>query len=152
MDFKTCSKVSNDHNITVEENRRKFTLKNQGGEFVRKVQVDGCLIVDARIRCDYLFEIGKKCHCAVYVELKGSDIQKAFSQLLATVGYVGYRHKNSRVICQIVASRVPRAGTSIQNLKLKMARKHNALLLVGTSQVVVDLQSPLYGESSCNPP
>jgi len=146
MDFEKCSEVSTHSLIVVAENKRKFTLRNSAKLPVRKVLVDGCLITDnTRLRCDYLFEIGKKCHCAVYLELKGSDIGQAFDQLVATIGQIVERHKTANLVCHIVASRVPRAGPSVQNLKLRMARKYKALLLVGTNEVTIDLQASVYG-------
>jgi len=146
MDFEKCSDISTNARIVVVENKRKFTLRNQAKQSVRRVQVDGCLISDHRPRCDYLFEIGKKCHCAVYLELKGGDISKAFEQLVATIGYIAKlnRHRESKLVCHIVASRVPRAGPKVQNLKVQMARKYNALLLVDTNEAVVDLQAATY--------
>jgi len=106
MDFKRCSEDSKHPLIVVEENGRKFTIRNQGKKNVKKVRVDGCLIDDKRQRCDYLFEIGHVCHCAIYLELKGSDIDHAFKQLVLTMKYLMNRHRNLTKVCHIVASRV----------------------------------------------
>lgn len=144
MDYNRCSKNCAHPQIVVDENKRKFKLANVRREYIRKIIVDGCLISDNRERCDYVFEIGRSCHCAIYIELKGADVEKAFSQLVATMIHLKERHKKSKIICYIVASRVPRCGPKVQQLKLQMARKYKALLIVGTQEVVASLDSPPY--------
>jgi hypothetical protein len=139
MDFKRCSDKRKDLQIVVEENGRKFRIINAGRENINTVRVDSCLIDDKRQRCDFLFEIGKSCYCVVYLELKGSDVEHAFKQLVATMGYLSTRHRVSTKICHIVASRVPRAGPKVQTLQLNMARKHRALLYVGTHEVKINI-------------
>ena len=147
MDFERCSEDCAHPTIVVEENKRKFTLQKPQREKVIKIKVDGCLIDDRRQRCDYIFEIGKSPHCAVYLELKGSDIDKAYRQLAATIGYLTERHQTCTKICHIVASRVPRAGPKVQNLKVQLARTHRAILFVGTQEVTIRISQPPY----CNP-
>jgi len=131
MNFEKCSKDIKKKIIAVSENTRKFEIRNDNSRSVNKVRVDGCLIDDNRERCDYLFEIDK---LVIYVELKGSDIQKAYNQLIATIGYCKHRHDKSVKECYIVASRVPRAGTDIQTLKKKMANTHKIQLFVKTQK------------------
>lgn len=148
MDFKRCSEDSQHPLIVVEENGRKFTIRNQEKKSVKQVKVDGCLIDDKRRRCDYLFEIGRFCHCVIYLELKGSDIDHAFKQLVLTMKYLSNRHRNLTKICHIVASRVPRAGPKIQNLKLQMVKKHKALLFVDTQEASVNIERHPYHNTS----
>ena len=138
MDFTKCSQQSKNAIIVVEESGRKFRIKNPKAATVRTITIDGCLIDDKRERCDYVFELGDPCHCAIYLELKGSDIEKAVSQLTETLGYLSARH-TCKKICHIVASRVPKAGPKVQNLKVEMARKHRVLLHVGTTEVSIQL-------------
>jgi len=136
MNFEKCSKDIKKKIIAVSENTRKFEIRNDNSRSVNKVRVDGCLIDDNRERCDYLFEIDK---LVIYVELKGSDIQKAYNQLIATIGYCKRRHDKIVKECYIVASRVPRAGTDIQTLKKKMASTHKIQLFVKTQKAEVHL-------------
>ncbi|OQX02456.1 MAG: hypothetical protein BWK80_57820 [Desulfobacteraceae bacterium IS3] len=136
MNFEKCSEDIKKKIIAVSENTRKFEIRNDNSRSVNKVRVDGCLIDDNRERCDYLFEIDK---LVIYVELKGSDIQKAYNQLIATIGYCKHRHDKSVKECYIVASRVPRAGTDIQTLKKKMANTHKIQLFVKTQKAEVHL-------------
>lgn len=144
MNFSGCSRTFRNQAIVVEEHRRKFRIENETGERVKRIRIDGCLIDDHRERCDYLFELGSKCHCAIFVELKGHDVEKAYRQLEATLNHLEARHRRSRRVCHIVASRVPRSGPSVQKLKLQMARKHGVQLFVNTTQVTVDINSGRY--------
>jgi hypothetical protein len=139
-----CTENRADTLIVITEHKRTFTLRNQTKRRVKKVRVDGCLINDKRIRCDYVFELGQNCRCAVYVELKGSDVGYAFQQLVATMGYLVENHQECVRICHIVASRVPRAGPKVQTLQLKMRRAHNARLYVGTRLVTIDISTQPY--------
>ena len=148
MDFKRCSEDLQHSLTVVEENGRKFTIHNQKKKRIKKVQVDGCLVNDKRQRCDYLFEIEQVCHCVIYLELKGSDIEHAFNQLAATMKYLERRHQTLTKVCHIVASRVPRAGPKVQNLKLQMARKHKALLFVDTQEANVNIEREPYQDTS----
>jgi len=136
MNFKKCSEEIKKKIIAVSENTRKFEIRNDNSRSVNKVRVDGCLIDDNRERCDYLFEIDK---LVIYVELKGSDIQKAYNQLIATIGYCKHRHDKSVKECYIVASRVPRAGTDIQTLKKKMSSTHKVQLFVKTQKAEITI-------------
>lgn len=139
MNFEDCSTKHNKPLIVVEENGRKFTIQNPLRNLVVEVRVDGCLISDKRERCDFLFEIGQDCHCVIYLELKGSDIEKAYNQLIATIGYTKEKYKTSKKVCHIVASRVPKAGPKIQNLKTSMVKKYQILLQVDTDRSFINI-------------
>jgi hypothetical protein len=130
--------------MVVSESKRVFRIHNPSAEIVKTIQVDGCLITDSRIRCDYAFEIRTISQCIIYLELKGADIEYAFRQLVATMGYLAHRHLGKRKVCHIVASRVPRAGPKVQNLKLEMKKTYDALLYVGTREVRIDVTKAPY--------
>ena len=144
MNFDYCSEVTNNKKIAVSENGRKFTIDNPDRKEVIKIKVDGCLIDDDRERCDYLFEViipdtkdkeAKNIETAIYVELKGSDIEKAFKQIMATLGYLVDRHRQIDKECFIVASRVPKASAKTQELAEKLKKSHRlAKLLIRTTQ------------------
>jgi len=138
MNFEKCSEKSKNKIIAVSENTRNFEIRNDKSRLVYTVEVDGCLINDGK-RCDYLFEIDEPISLVIYVELKGSDIQKAYNQLIATIGYCRHRHDKSVKECYIVASRVPRAGTDIQTLKKKMSSTHKIQLFVKTQKAEITI-------------
>ena len=146
MNFDACSEITTNKKIPVSENGRKFTIDNPDKKEVVKIRVDGCLIDDDRERCDYLFEViipeikdegseTKNIETAIYVELKGSDIEKAFKQIMATLGYLVDRHRQIDKECFIVASRVPKASAKTQELAEKLKKSHRlAKLLIRTTQ------------------
>lgn len=144
MSYEHCSRKRRDSIIAVEENGRRFEIRNPKRRLVTQVRIDGCVIADDRERCDYLFEIGDKCHCAAFVELKGADVRKAYSQLVSTLGILASQYARARVLCFIVASRVPRITPGVQQLAIKMANQHRAHLKVGTVQLEVDVERELH--------
>lgn len=149
MDFKSCSEDSQHPFIVAKAEGRKFTIRNPRKKTIKKVLVDGCLIDDKRQRCDYLFEIGQVCHCVIYLELKGADIEKAFNQLISTLKHLESRHQKLIRVCHIVASRVPRAIPKVYELKSKMVKKYRVQLFVHTNKADVDIErEPYHGTSA----
>jgi len=134
MDYDRCSTKDSPKIITVKENGMTFSVINNSRRIVCVIRVDGCLIDDSRERCDYAFEIDDPFRSVIYVELKGGDIAKAFSQLTSTLDHRHARHGRSKRSCFIVASRVPRAGPKVQILKVNMVRLYNAQLYVYTTK------------------
>lgn len=122
--------------ISVSENRRKFEIRNNSLKDINRVQVDGCFIA-LGLRCDYLFEIEDS--EVFYVELKGKHIEDAIKQLVATINHCKNIHKSWNKSSFIVASRVPKVTTSIQNLKKEHKRKYNSKLDVSTTIKIVNL-------------
>lgn len=142
--FEDCSVRSNNPIVTVSECACSFEIKNPDKIIINKVKIDGCVIRDERERCDYLFEIGSPTHCVIYLELKGCHVEKAFSQLVSTLGYFKHQHSSLNRFCHIVASRVPRATTGTQAMKVKMAQKHKAILFIGTTKTSIILSALPY--------
>lgn len=139
MDFDRCSEKNKNRVITASENNMKFIIKNPNGKQVSKVTVDGCLINDHRERCDYLFEIDNPRTDVYYLELKGSNIDKAYSQLKQTLGYCRNEHVRTKKLCHIVASRVPRSGSKNQVLKKRFQKETGSKLYIGTRTVTVSI-------------
>ncbi len=140
MDFKKCTTTNKNKIITAEENKRKLVLKNPNGRIINKIEVDGCLITDNRTpRCDYMFEIDNPTSNVIYLELKGSDIDKAISQLYATMDKFNSRHKSSKKECHIIASRVTKASPKTQTLRTEMLRKKKVILTISTNtkQIII---------------
>jgi hypothetical protein len=148
MDYGNCAIQSTNKIITAEENRRKLTINNPSGKIIRKIQVDGCLPIKSGKRCDYMFEIDNPIsidnpvstiNSVIYLELKGCDIEKAYEQLIATIQIFKAKHQNTKKECHIVASRVPKAGTKAQQLKVKMKKNTQAELIINTNQAFVTI-------------
>jgi hypothetical protein len=144
MDYGNCTTQTTNKLITASEHNRKLTIKNPSGKAVRKIKVDGCLIVDSSKRCDYMFEIiddpvSEKIGSVIYLELKGRHIQDAYEQLVATIDRFIAEHRGTEKACHIVASRVPKTGPEVQQLQVEMLRKKQAKLTVSTIQAFVTI-------------
>lgn len=128
-----CSKTTTNNIVSVSENKRKFTIKNNSKFIINEVKVDGCYI-NSGLKCDFLFELGKKSIEKVfYVELKGSDITHGIQQIEATIKFCNKIHKQIKKECYIVASKVPSSGTSSQVLKKQFIKKNKIQLFIDTN-------------------
>jgi len=139
MDYGNCATQTTHKRITAEENRRKLTINNPSAKVIRKIKVDGCLIIDSGKRCDYMFEIDDLASQVIYLELKGCDIEKAYTQLVATIDRFIVEHRGIKKECHIVASRVPKAGPKVQQLKIRLLKEKKATLIVNTDQAFITI-------------
>lgn len=140
MDYGNCAIQSTNKIITAEENRRKLTIHNPSEKVIRKIKVDGCLPIKSGKRCDYMFEVDNPVSTinnVIYLELKGCDIEKAYEQLIATIEIFKAKHQKTKKECHIVASRVPKAGTKAQQLKVKMKKSTQAELIISTDKAFI---------------
>ena len=139
MDYGNCATQTTHKRITAEENRRKLTINNPSAKVIRKIKVDGCLIINSGKRCDYMFEIDDLASQVIYLELKGCDIEKAYTQLVATIDRFIVEHRGIKKECHIVASRVPKAGPKVQQLKIRLLKEKKATLIVNTDQAFITI-------------
>ncbi len=72
---------------------------------VTQYRIDGDVIRDASIRCDFLVMNDDR-RDAYLIELKGSDIDPALDQLEATAARFQTELREYRVRCRLVCSRV----------------------------------------------
>ncbi len=121
-----CVEEVNDNRIVFKENKSKLTLINDRKLNCKKIEVDGCQIVD-----------GLRCDCALfndeieyYIELKGQDIKHAFKQLIATIEKLSTQPQRAPKISFVICTRSPLATAEIQNMQLKFKRDYNSKLLV----------------------
>jgi hypothetical protein len=143
MDYGSCATQTTHKIIIAEENRRKLTINNPSGKVVKIIKVDGCLIDDSGKRCDYMFEIddlaSQVIYWVIYLELKGCDIEKAYTQLVATIDRLIVEHRGIKKECHIVASRLPKAGPKVQQLKIRLLKEKKATLIVSTNQAFITI-------------
>ena len=124
-----CSKLH-----VVSENRMVFqlnTTKATDDEFWC-IKVDDCMVTNKDSRCDYAFLRNKKDDSDndfYFVELKGSNIQKAFDQILITIQKHFKNPPKQNVYGFIVASKVP-TGAGAQNLRKDFVKKHGVDLII----------------------
>jgi hypothetical protein len=86
FNFGECGESVQDEKIVLEEKRRKFVGLNAGRKEILKVTVDNCLSIQGR-RCDWLL-IDLAGNTGHFIELKGCDLEHAFSQLINTITIV----------------------------------------------------------------
>ena len=120
-----------DNNKIAVENHMRFEIKSQEN-FIR-LKIDSCLITSTQVeKCDFGFS--RTVNSDFYfVELKGSEIEKAYNQIVSTVQYFDrnlLRIPKHHRFGFIVSSKVPKAGININNLKQDFAKKYGKVLEV----------------------
>ena len=115
-----------------QENGKKFKIECSKTYYL-KVHIDDCLISCKQVsKCDYLFIRDYECLQGetefYFVELKGSNIKKAFEQIKNTISYIKSNHISSlsknKILGFIVSSKVPRGGVDVTRMKLEFSKKY----------------------------
>ena len=110
------------------ENNRTFSLNNPNKKCFGYVKGESTATDSGQKRCDYIicFEFGtdqspKKPNNYLFVELKGSDNEKAMAQIVSTIQYLLQNGlaKDCQVECFIVSGSCPSVKTKDQILKAK---------------------------------
>ena len=104
---KPHTNFTRNQNITLEENGKRYYIKNLNNECIAKVKIDGGLISSSKdskadfmvIRCDK--------NIIYIIELKGSDVRKACSQILSTLKILTSLVGTAPIYARIICSRVP---------------------------------------------
>lgn len=112
--------------IPLEEKRSKVTIENSRREILSIVRIDGCVVTDNSLRCDYLM-INEN-EYELFIELKGHDVEHAMRQLSCSVSKFSKKRKNIKLVCLVVTNRCPIGTTEIQKYKLYFKRKYDATL------------------------
>jgi hypothetical protein len=129
---KPCTVYTEASSVKVEEKKAKAVFLNPNSKKYSVTEIDGCLIKDGA-RCDFLVcEIGS---ASVFVELKGSKIEKACDQLLATIDREEVKpFLEKKIGFLVVASQSkPSCKTTIQKRAQKFSTKYKAGFRVSTS-------------------
>lgn len=98
--------------IVCEENKRTYIANNPQRKIVYKVQVDGKLICE-NARCDWAVavvskkETGETLEELFLVELKGSDINHAFDQIVGTIDVLRTNYSVTKWFARVVCSKIP---------------------------------------------
>lgn len=128
-----CTTTNNNKIIVAEANKKELRIKNSQSKTVHKIIIDNCVIVDTRLRCDYLIEVEKntKINQAIYLELKGKEVKHAIEQIKSTLIFCKTRHSGIKKECYVICSAVPRgANTYIQIANVEFKNKFNASLKI----------------------
>lgn len=123
-----CFVDTNVSRIKLAESGRFLIVKNDERNKYRKAKVDGCLL-SQELAADWV--LTKYHHGDVVIELKGSEVDHAIKQIVATIKYW---HENQLASGQlaaiIVCSRYPKIDTKIQRAKVTLAKTYKAPLHV----------------------
>jgi inorganic pyrophosphatase len=130
MDYSKCSFESTDSRVVVKENRSRFQVENPDRLLVTKVQVDGCLIADDLEKCDWIIAINAVNKRALYIELKGCNIDKALKQLKSTLVHTKNNYKDYKKECYVVTTRIPKFGPSMAKKSIEFQKSTGCKLLV----------------------
>ena len=114
--------------LTVSEKGKKYILHNDNDSTNAKYHIDGHVIDDNDMKCDYLvvnyFDNNEK---LLFIELKGANLTHAFDQISRTIDVLEpytSKLKNkryyARIVCSKVASRFNTSSNYV-NLKTKIA-------------------------------
>lgn len=146
MNLDKCSEVITYKKIVLVDpkgGKSKFCLINEDQIKVIKVTVDGCLNIQGN-KCDFLLKIEQPL-IEIYVELKGSDVEKALEQLLNTIRQISSNKVKILKYCYIIQTRCPQ-GTEVQKAIKQYTiqfKKYNATLKTKTLQLTVNLKDIL---------
>jgi hypothetical protein len=139
MNYKKCTTIVDHSKVVVKEHKSSFELRNTARLKIEKIQVDDCLINDTRERCDWLLINREEKMRALYIELKGADIDKAVRQLEATLRYTKADFSQCKKECYIVSTRVPKHGPSVHRRTIDFYKKNKATLVIKNVRAVVEL-------------
>jgi len=107
--LRNCERFrDNRSNASVTEKGKTFQLDNKNRVEIACVKIDDCVFrQEDGIKCDYLFEVESK-NKLFYIELKGSDILKAISQIHETLKQTKMVYPDWIYEARIIASgRIP---------------------------------------------
>jgi hypothetical protein len=118
------------------EKGKRFEIVSK--EEFTKIKIDGGLITSQQIeKCDFGF-VRHSNGEFYFVELKGKDIDKAYSQIVNTIKHFETNFVKTQKRHRfgfIVGSKYPRASTANQKLKLDFASKHGKSLDIQTREL-----------------
>lgn len=134
--FGRCESTTNDRLIPLKERRSKIVFKNGKRRPIRKVKVDGCLTFAGR-KCDFLLIDPKSTEH--YIELKGSDVRHAFSQIENTIEKVSANPKTNPKHCYIISTMCPMFSTEIQQRRRQFKKDYNSSLTVKNRQLETNI-------------
>ena len=120
----SCSHCKKDQKVIVsKENQNEHILHNNYGYMVFQYRVDGEIVKDGKDeRCDYIVEAQKISDLLAYfIELKGSDLNKALDQIEAAIYMLDDRLRGYKVLPRVVIHRA--ATHEIQGTRYRRFKK-----------------------------
>lgn len=127
-----CIALSRQSSFSVYGSKTNYQLSNSSKAEVSKYIVDDCLLKGKSEdeKCDYLFLVRREDMIDGYfVELKGSDVLKAISQLQNTINILS-KEINGAIFGRIVPTKValPNINSNSNYKRLKLKLKGNLII------------------------
>lgn len=140
MILKECCRQTNDSNIKVAEAKSTSAVfSNAHRAQYTVVRFDGCVIKQATA-CDFIVE--KQGVGRLAIELKGCDVAHATEQVEVALNFLKNNGKTDLPVGGlIICTRVPSNDTTIQRMRLKLAKAFRAPLTVRTNGKDLDFDS-----------
>jgi len=124
---KACILQTNSKMIVFRENKSEFRIENKAQRQVEKHQVDGCLISNG-IKCDWLL-IDSETRKEAYIELKGSDVEHAINQIVASAKSLSKTPADKK-LGYVICTKSPLNSTEIQRHTKALLQHHKIMLRV----------------------
>jgi len=140
--FGRCGECTKDKQIVCREKGKKITAINKERRSILKIQVDSCLAI-AGERCDWLL-IDPEANAAHFIELKGCEIDKGFSQLGHSITVIsnpaqGFIDRGfSKKYAYLVLSHCPINSAELQNKKKTFLKNFKTRLEVKNRELQID--------------
>lgn len=133
-----------------KENGQIFELHAPKNWHCEKIKIDGELIIDNNVeKCDFallLHNSTDEKKNLYFIELKGTNVKKAFSQLEQTIlqlrqqpRFMGYAKQEAHAVCSAIN---PRMTTQIQNEALRFKLRYQFTLKAHSQKVIVQIKPP----------
>jgi hypothetical protein len=129
-----CIEYSNKTRLHISERSVGATFLNPKKLQLRKIHYDGCYCQAPRgRRADYI--LGWNAYVDVIVELKGSDLKRALTQVEATLtAWQAEEIKYPKTVCMIVfGSTFPRMTSRLGSMERDFLQTHHTLLWIRKS-------------------
>jgi hypothetical protein len=133
VNYAACTTKTNDPIIVLSENKSRIEVNNAKRVDINKIQVDGCLIGPELEKCDWLITYEDPRKTALFIELKGCDLDKAISQLRSTITHTKTFLAKHKKACFAVTTRVPKHGSTIRQRCISFHKDTGATLSVKNS-------------------
>ena len=113
-------------------------FKNRNQRNIRKIEIDGCVVKDDNLRCDWL--IVDSNDTEHFVELKSKHrIFHGIDQIRNTINLLCSDKRDSARRSFLIHNRNPRYSGKIQNEKVKFENEFNSQLIVEKTPYTYDL-------------
>ena len=143
-----CETLDTDAEITRSENGRALIVTNAPRWQVGVVEVDGCLINDNSKRCDWMVrlplskKISKGIASSKLIELKGSNVLKAFQQLEATLIHPAVANDRVSINECFIVSKISPSFTGTIQIQKKYFRDQFGLPVNVVPVAKINVQKP----------